>query len=104
MAAIKDHQGGTLVGSNPNMRRAIRSQAHAGTAVEDDAYRRTREKNNAAAKKSRAAPVCANDGHRLKRFLFDSMTLVTIVETTQKPGTANNGQELATSFTFWETL
>ncbi|CAH1637102.1 unnamed protein product [Spodoptera littoralis] len=53
MAAIKDHQGGTLVGSNPNMRRAVRSQAHAGTAAEDDAYRRTREKNNAAAKKSR---------------------------------------------------
>ncbi|CAH1637108.1 unnamed protein product [Spodoptera littoralis] len=53
MAAIKNHQGGTLVGSNPNMRRAVRSQAQAGTVAEDDAYRRTREKNNAAAKKSR---------------------------------------------------
>ncbi|XP_022826967.1 D site-binding protein-like [Spodoptera litura] len=53
MAAIRAHQGGTLVGNNPNMRRAVRSQAHAGTAAEADAYRRTREKNNAAAKKSR---------------------------------------------------
>ncbi|XP_022834715.1 D site-binding protein-like [Spodoptera litura] len=53
VTAIKDHQGGTLVRNNPNMRRAVRSQSHAGTAAKDDAYRCTREKNNAAAKKSR---------------------------------------------------
>ncbi|KAH9639159.1 hypothetical protein HF086_018227 [Spodoptera exigua] len=47
MDAMAMRNGGMLVGSNPRMRRTVRS------AAEDDAYRRTREKNNAAAKQSR---------------------------------------------------
>ncbi|CAH0686509.1 unnamed protein product [Spodoptera exigua] len=53
MDAIVSRNGGTIIASNPRMRRAVRLQPHTGAAVEDDAYRRTREKNNAAAKQSR---------------------------------------------------
>ncbi|CAH0686510.1 unnamed protein product [Spodoptera exigua] len=47
MDAMAMRNGGTILASNPRMRRTVRS------AAEDDAYRRTREKNNAAAKQSR---------------------------------------------------
>ncbi|CAH0686502.1 unnamed protein product [Spodoptera exigua] len=47
MDAMALRNGGTILASNPRMRRTVRS------AAEDDAYRRTRERNNAAAKQSR---------------------------------------------------
>ncbi|XP_035438086.2 transcription factor VBP-like [Spodoptera frugiperda] len=53
MSAMAARNGGALIGNNPHMRRTVRSQAHTGAAAEDDAYRRNREKNNAAAKQSR---------------------------------------------------
>ncbi|XP_050663957.1 transcription factor VBP-like [Leptidea sinapis] len=48
LRAMAEKNGGTLLGNNPRMRRAVHS-----THTADDSYRRQRERNNHAAKQSR---------------------------------------------------
>lgn len=49
LRAMAEKNGGTLLGNNPRMRRSVRSN----NDVNDDSYRRQRERNNFAAKQSR---------------------------------------------------
>ncbi|XP_068630728.1 transcription factor VBP-like [Battus philenor] len=48
LRAMAEKNGGTLLGNNPRMRRAVQTSQAA-----DDSYRRQRERNNYAAKQSR---------------------------------------------------
>ncbi|KPI91007.1 hypothetical protein RR46_14511 [Papilio xuthus] len=48
LRAMAEKNGGSLLGNNPRMRRAVQ-----GSAAADDSYRRQRERNNHAAKQSR---------------------------------------------------
>lgn len=48
LRAMAEKNGGSLLGNNPRMRRAVQS-----THAADDTYRRQRERNNYAAKQSR---------------------------------------------------
>ncbi|CAK1542867.1 unnamed protein product [Leptosia nina] len=48
LQAMAERNGGTLLGNNPRMKRAVQS-----TQAEDDMYRKQRERNNFAAKQSR---------------------------------------------------
>jgi ribosomal protein L32 len=50
MRAMAEKNGGTLLGNNPRMRRAVRSMNQDST---NDLYRKQRERNNFAAKQSR---------------------------------------------------
>lgn len=49
LRAMAEKNGGTLLGDNPRMRRAVRSN----NETNDDSYRKQRERNNFAAKQSR---------------------------------------------------
>lgn len=48
LRAMAEKNGGTLLGNNPRMRRAVQT-----TQAADDSYRKQRERNNFAAKQSR---------------------------------------------------
>ncbi|CAH4031626.1 thyrotroph embryonic factor-like [Pieris brassicae] len=48
LRAMAEKNGGTLLGNNPRMRRAVQT-----TQTADDSYRKQRERNNFAAKQSR---------------------------------------------------
>ncbi|CAG4961322.1 thyrotroph embryonic factor-like [Colias croceus] len=48
LRAMAEKNGGTLLGNNPRMRRAVQTSQNA-----DDSYRKQRERNNYAAKQSR---------------------------------------------------
>ncbi|CAH0726820.1 unnamed protein product, partial [Brenthis ino] len=48
LRAMAEKNGGTLLGNNPRMRRAVQTSQNA-----DDSYRKQRERNNFAAKQSR---------------------------------------------------
>lgn len=50
LRAMAEKNGGTLLGNNPRMRRAVRSTNQDSA---NDAYRKQRERNNFAAKQSR---------------------------------------------------